>query len=316
MFVEDRLLTSDATHLRLYDLTTSPPSLLAEVVQPGQVCVFGEDPAGEAIAVRDGLVARSFTPLETRSWTEAPSHVGLYMASDLSLIRHLELPVRLDHQSLALGPDARSIVSVFRGAGGIAFDAETGDEQWRLPGEIGSGTSVSPEGRWVAMGETGQGGGFFTLIDTQAAGGPDKIQLDPPSSRAPLYDSPFESMFTADGRFVLFTSSAWGRSGLACYPVDPDQTAEHWSRIIDSPPDDEESEFWDAPWLQLALGDTLALAGDAGFILAVRIDSGDALDPLVYDAADDFRFAADSKRRCVWVTRHKAPAPVPFPDDW
>lgn len=312
-----RLVTSDARRLRLHGLDGGSPRMLAEVEQPGEVPYFEQSPAGERLTHGGGIVARSFTPLgRSEHWTETPTSVGLYAEADLSTIAVLDLAHRLDHESLALSPDGRTIGSVSRGSGAIAFDARTGEQRWLLPGEISSGTSWSPDGRWLALGETGQGGGDYKLVDTRPEAGGDPVEhlLPQPTAEFPLYDSPFRSAFARDGRFVVFTGSAWGTGGVAVYDVATRQ--ELWSTAIDVTGDDEESESWLAPEVDLALDDSLVLVGQDGLVLAFRAADGTPLSSLEFERADARYFAADSTRRGVWVTRGGEPVLVPFPDDW
>lgn len=316
-----RLVTSDAQRLRLYQLDGSldgeSPRLIAEVEQPGEVPYFEQSPAGERLAHGGGIVARSFTPLGlSEHWTEAPTSVGLYAEADLSPIAVLDLAHRLDHESLALSPDGRTIGSVSRGSGAMAFDASTGEQRWLLPGEIASGTSWSPDGRWLALGETGQADGELTLVDTRPEGGGDPVKhvLPAPSSGTDLCDSPFRSMFTRDGRHVIFTSASWGEGGVAVYDVATRE--ELWSASFSTADDDEELESWPAPEVDLALDDSLVLVGQDGLVQAYRAADGEELSPLEFERADARYFAADSARRGVWVTRGGEPVLVPFPADW
>jgi WD40 repeat protein len=316
-----RLVTSDAQRLRLYSLDGAldegTPRMLAEVEQPGEVPYFEQSPAGERLAHGGGIVARSFTPLGlSEHWTEAPTSVGLYAEADLAPIAVLDLAHRLDHESLALSPDGRTIASVSRGSGAIAFDASTGEQRWMLRGEIASGTSWSPDGRFLALGETGQAGGDLTLVDPRPEGGgePVKHELSAPSSEAGLCDSPFRSTFTRDGRLVIFTSASWGEGGVAVYDVATRQ--ERWSATFPTADDDEELESWPAPEVDLGLDDALVLVGQDGRVQAYRTADGKPLSSLEFERADARYFAADSNRRGVWVTRGGEPVLVPFPDDW
>jgi WD40 repeat protein len=312
-----RLVTSDAQRLCLYVLDRSEPRKLAEVEQPGERPYFEQSPAGERLTHGGGIVARSFTPLaQEQHWTEVPTSVGLYAEADLATIAVLELGHRLDHESLAVSPDGRLLASVSRGSGAIVFDARTGAKLWQLAGEIASGVSWSPDGRWLALGETGQAGGELTLIDTRPedGGAPRKHVLPEPSSRAGLYDSPFRSVFSRDGRSVVLTSSSWGSGGVAVYHVAT--RAERWSAMFPTAGDDEELESWPAVELDLALDDGLALVGQDGRVQAYRMASGDELSTLQHEDADSRYFAADSARRGLWVTRGGEPTLVPFPEDW
>jgi WD40 repeat protein len=317
-----RLVTSDAQRLCLYDLGDGRPRRVTQLDQPGELPYFEQSPAGERLTHGGGggggggIVARSFTPCgRSEHWTEAPTSVGLYAEADLSTIAVLDLQHRLDHESLALSPDGLLIASVSRGSGPIVFDARTGEQRWVLPGEIASGVSWSPDGRWLALGETGQADGELTLVDTQPTSGgkPIKHVLPHPQAEIGLYDSPFRSMFSRDGRWVVFTSASWGVGGVSVYDVATRQ--ERWS--VDLPTtDEEEAESWPAPEVDLAQGDGLVLVGQDGRVQAFRATNGDSLSRLEHERADARYFAADSARRGLWVTRGGEPVLVPFPDDW
>lgn len=311
-----RLVTSDAQRLRLYDVEAAPPRLVAALEQPGELPFFDQSPAGERIASAAGIIARSFTPLGAAThWTETPTKVGLYAAADLATIRVLEVGERLDHDSLALSPDGTQIVSVSRGGGLAVFDATSGARLVSLDGDIASGTSASPDGRFVALGETDQGGGVLTLVELQPTGGgaPVKHELPEPEYGSGLNDSPFCSRFTADGRHVVFTSAAWGSVGVVVYDVAT--RAELWSEGMDMV-GDEEAESWPAAELALALDDVLVLVGQDGLVRAFRREGGEALSPLEFEPGDSRHFAADSRRRGIWITREGEPQLVPFPRDW
>lgn len=311
-----RLVTSDAERLCLYELRDGAPSLLTEVRQPGQIPYFEQSPAGERLTHGAGVVVRSFTPLDaTEHWTEVPSRVGLHAAADLSTVAILEVGERLDHESLAISPDGQHIASTSRGGGAVVFDARSGARLWAVDGEIASGTSWSPNGRWLALGETGQGEGELTLIDTRPEGGgePKKHVLPAPSGEFGLDDSPFRSMFSPDGRFVVFTSASWGTGGVVVYDVATRE--EVWSASFPVA-GSEDVETWPAPELDLALDGALVLVGQDGQVMAHGSIDGRERSPLEHHGADGHYFAADSARRGVWVTRGGQPVLLPFPDDW
>ncbi len=304
-----RLATSDAKRIVLWDLSAAAPVQIAEVAQEGQIPFFTRSPAGERLTVAAGLIARSYTPLGSKHWTSVPSHVGIYRDTDLTEVVQLELGVRLDHETLALSPDGSALVSTLRGAGPIAFDAKTGAELWRVEGSIGSGASWSSNGL-VAAGSTDQGPGELFLVDVEDR---TKRSLPKPSSKAPLYDAPFRSVFSKDGSVVAFSCQAWGSAGVTLY--DTETLAERWAhtpQVVG----DEEAEFWDAPELDFAFDDALVLAGQHGRVDAYRTADGSERTQLEFDPPDASYFAADSDRRCVWVTRKGQPTPIPMPKDW
>ena len=310
-----RLVTSDATLLRLYDLD-GQPKRLAQVEQAGELPFFEQSPAGERLARGPGFVARSFTPLGSpEHWTATATCVGIHAEADLAPLRLLALGERLDHESLAVSPDGSSLASVSRGAGAVVFDAMSGAKRWELPGDIASGPSWSPDGRYLALGETDQDGGVLTLIDTRPdqGGAPEKHELPDPEYGSGLNDSPFCSRFTSDGRKLLFTSCAWGLAGVVAYEVAT--RTELWSVDMDAT-GEEDAETWSAPELDLALDDALVLVGQDGRVQAFRLADGKELSRLEFEPADSRHFAADSCRRGVWITRAGEPVLEPFPADW
>ncbi len=310
-----RLITSDARALRLYD-PSGETELVTEVEAPGELPFFEKSPSGERMTHAGGVVARSFTPLGLDvHWVSAPSSVALYSATDLRRLALLELGQRLDHESLSLSPDGRLLASVARGGGAVVFDADTGAKRWQLDGEIASGICWSPDGRHLALGETGQGGGELTLIDTTPASGgaPEKLSLPPPTSKCGLFDSPYRTAFSGDGRLVVFTSASWGSAGVSLYDVAT--RAEAWSVSMPTT-DGEDVEHWLAPEVTFALDDRLILAGQDGLVQAFRTADGHELSRLEYERADARYFAADTGRRRIWLTRGGQPASVAFPDDW
>jgi hypothetical protein len=307
-------VTSDAEGLTLFELDAAgEPKPITSVAQPGQLPFFEQSPAGERMTHANGIVARSFTPLDAKEhWTNAPSSVGIHSAKDLSVRAVHDLGTRLDHQSLALSPDGKLLASVLRGAGAVVFDVASGQKLWELAGEIGSGTSWSPDGRWLALGETGQGGGVLTLIDAHAD--PQrKVALRPPSSGVGLYDSPFSSAFSRDGSRVVFTSSSWGKAGISVY--DGASHTEVWCKEMPTT-DEEDAENWLAPEVAFALDDSLVLAVQDGLARAFRAADGAELSQLSYAPAASRNFAVDSHRRRIWLGRGGNPSFEPFPDDW
>jgi hypothetical protein len=306
-----RLATSDAKGIALWDLKGDAPTKIAEVVQEGQLPFFTGSPAGERMTAAAGVVARSYTALGSKThWVRQHTHVGIYRATDLSEVAQLDLAVRLDHQTLALSPDGSTLVSTLRGEGPIAFDAKAGAEVWRVDGSIGSGASWSPGSNLVAAGSTDQGPGELFLVHVADR---TKQTLPRPSSKAPLYDSPFRSVFSTDGSWVVFSCQAWGAAGVTAY--DTATASERWAaepRVVAN----EEAEFWDAPELDLAFDDALVLAGQHGRVVAYQSADGTELSELEFDPPDAFYFAADSVRRCIWVTRAGQPTAIPMPSDW
>lgn len=311
----DRLITSDARRLCLYDIRETA-GRICEVEHASEPPFFDQSDPGERLALGGGVIARSITPPgRSTHWVETPTTVGLYAATDLARIAVFDLGQRLDHQSLAVSADGRMLASVQRGAGAVVFDAATGAELWHLDGSIASGPSWSPNGRHLALGETSQGPGALTIIDTtpDAGGAPQKTKLPPPRSGAGLYDSPFRSAFCAGGTRVVFTSSSWGVAGVAMYDVAA--RAEIWSTKMPTT-DDEGAEHWSAPELDLALDGALVLVGQDGCVQAFGAADGRERSRLEFERADSRHFAADSKRRGIWITRGGEPAFVGFASDW
>ena len=307
-----RLATSDAERIVLWDVSGDAPTKIAEVAQPGQRPLFSQSPAGERMTAGAGLLARSYTPLDAKGhWTDAKSRIGIYRDTDLSEVAQITARERLDPQTLALSADGSLVASTSHGAGPVAFDVATGEERCRVVGSIGSGVSFSTAGDLLAAGSTGQDGGRFFLVRLDDAR--EVVKLPRPSSKAPLYDSPFRSAFASDDSFVAFTCAAWGAGGITLY--DPRTTEERWAKKL-TLAGDEEAEHWEAPELDLAFDDTRVLVGQDGRIDAFAAADGTPLSVLEHEPADASYFAADTGRRCVWVTRGGAPTRIDMPADW
>lgn len=316
---ESLLIACDAETLRLYDIEGGEPTLVAERRRPGALSAFTEDPTGERVTeVRNGLFARSFTaPGQKGHWAEQHSSVGLY---DLSLaeVACYDVGRRLDDPTLALSPDGARLASVTYGAGVVVFDARTGEVQLEHPGQIGSGVSWSPDGRAIAAGDTDQSGGALYLLDLEGEAGSDerlvRRELPKPSSRTPLYDSPYDSVFSPDGGLVVFSNAAWGIRGVTAY--DPTGGEERWAVRFEMSEENEEAEFWDALDLAFAADGAVVLAGIEEGVRAFRANDGAPLTTLPCEGASSLYFAPDDIRRRVWFTREGELAWEGYPDDW
>lgn len=316
----DKLVASNLQSLRLYDISTSPPRLQKTLAVPSAQNPFSNDPNGERLSdFCAGHIARSLTPLgQPDHWTSQSSSVGIY-DTDLNEMKMLSVGRRLDDRSLVLSPDAKRLASISYGNGVVILDANTGEIIQSYKGSIGSGVSWSPDGRWIAAGDTDQGGGALYLIDTLAAPDTARVLLPKPTSKAPLYDSPFHSAFSADSLRVAFSSTAWGKRGLSVYDVTT--AAEVWSkafRVVSEDEDsDEEEEHWQTLDVAFAVSGRVVLMGlESSEVRAYRTADGHRLGDLFCGDASGPFFAPDDVRRCVWFMRDGEPARVDYPEDW
>lgn len=310
----DILIAGDLRGLKAYDIgDPRAPRLVASLDEPSAPNAFAPDSAGEQMSgVCAGLIARSFTaPGQDGHWAEQHSSIGVYDTA-LRPVARLPLGIRLDDRSLALSPDGTKIASVARGEGVVVLDARSGEVLAQHEGEIGSGVSWSPDGRWIAAGDTGQADGELYLLDMQAQGSAARVALPAPSCGAPLYDSPFESAWAADGSLVAFSCAAWGMRGVAVY--DAGTAQERWSDAFEMA--DEDEEEWRALRVAFAADSTVVLVGVEGGLRAYRAADGQPLTSMACDDEGGIEFAADDLRRCVWRIVDGAPVSTPYPPNW
>lgn len=316
------LITSDATGSRRYDLDARTgqaeglPVLVAAHPEPSTLNPFRQDPCGEALSeIRGGCFARGFTrPGRPDHWTAQPSQIGVY---DLSLtqLACLEPNLRLSDTSLALSPDASQVAAIHYGAGIQILDVATGRTLHTHPGQIGSGVSWSADGRWLAAGDTGQGGGELYLLEHSADGPLTRHALARPSSRVPLLDASFCSTFSPDGRHVAFSSVAWGRRGITVYEVI--SGTERWAhRLPTLPGEGEEEEHWQALSVAYASGGAVLLVGIEEGCRAYRASDGTPLPTLPCAGASTPYFAPHDAGRRVYYTRGGELASEPYPATW
>lgn len=310
----DLLITSDLRGLKAFDISDpAAPRLVASLDEPTEPNVFKPDSDGEQMSgVCAGLIARSFTPLrQDGHWAEQHSSIGVYDTA-LRPVARLPVGIRLDDRSLALSPDGLRIASVSRGEGVVILDARSGAVLARHAGEIGSGVSWSPDGRWIAAGDTGQADGELYLLDLQPEGEAVRVPLPSPSCEAPLYDSPFESAWSSDSALVAFSCAAWSMRGVAVYTAATAQ--ERWSDSFNMTTEDEED--WRALRVAFAAGNNVVLVGIEGGLRAYRAADGEPLTLLACDGDGGIEFAADDLRRCIWRLVGGEPISSPYPADW
>lgn len=309
------LIACDAQDLHLYDIFGGEPVLVASRSEPSDINPFGEDPTGERVTrVQSGLFARSFTDADQEGhWSARHTQVGLY---DLSLneVARFSTGQRLDETSLALSPDGARLASVQSGGGPVIFDARTGEVRHSHEGHMGSAAAWSPDGRTLAAGDSGQGGGELYLLDLDAEGTPSRRALPRPTSGSPLYDSPYCAGFSPDGALVAFTNAAWGSRGVTVYEVVSGQ--ERWSIKTGMLEESEDEEFWFALELDFALGGSVLLVGIEEGLQAYRTKGGAPLSALPCEGSTTQYFAADDLRRRVWFTNEEGLAWESYPEDW
>lgn len=309
------LIGCDSEVVRLYDVSDGTARLVAERRDPSVLNAFLPDPAGEKVSrIENGRFARSVTaPGQSGHWASQRSTVAVY---DLTLNEQSRFESqRLGDRSLALSPDGEVIASVARGAGVVGFDARSGARRFEEPGAIASGVSWSPDGRWIAAGDTDQSGGQLYLLDMTADAGERRRALPAPSSRAPLFDAHYESLFTSDSQLVAFCSAAWGQHGVVVYDVATG--TERWSETFMAEGDDEEEvEEWNSLELDLAADGRVLVAGIEHALFAWRVADGEVLTTLFCEGASALYFAVDEERRCVWFIREGAIASEPWPENW
>jgi hypothetical protein len=200
----------------------------------------------------------------------------------------------------------------------VVFDARTGARLYQAAGEISSGVAWSPDGRLIAAGDTDQGGGELYLLELSADGATTRHKLPKPSSRAPLYDSPFAAAWSPDGASVAFGSVAWGMRGIVVYDVAA--RVERWSLGFalggGDEDEDEEQETWEALDVAFVAGGAVVVTGLEGGLRAWRAADGAPLTTLGCEEATTTRFAVDEARRRVWFEVDGEVVWAAFPDDW
>lgn len=309
------LFVSNLAGIDGYRIEGATPQPFVSVARATAPNGFLVDPSGERMTESSaGLIARSFTePDHEGHWASAPSSVALYDTS-LAPVATYSVGQRLDDRSLALSPDGTRLASISRGAGVVVFDARTGAVVSEHEGSIGSGVSYSPDGRRIAAGDTDQDEGALYLLDF---GSSEVVRhaLPHPKAKVPLYDSPFESCFSADGALVAFTCAAWGRRGVVVYDVAT--RLEAWSAGYDMEgAAAEEEEAWNALRVRFAAKGCIVLVGVEEGIRAYRSADGTELTRLACEGAEGLHFAADDERAQVWVVADGAPIAIPYPGDW
>lgn len=316
---EDVLICADAQGLRRYVIDAQgTPRLEGSLSAPAHLWPYAPMPLGQRLSTVTpaGMFARQrdLAPRSPRG--ERRSSVEVYDVA-LTCVASFEVEAALEPLSLALSPDGRSVASVSHGEGARLYEGQSGALIASVPGHMASGVSWSPDGRYVAMGDSGQAGGALYLLDVQAPDGPQRLSLPKPSSKAPLYDSPYTSAFSGGGALVVFSCAAWGTRGLTLYEVGT--LSERWAISFAMDDEDgEEEELWDALEVSFACGGAVVLAGvEAGQLLAFGAEDGAALEPLLIPAASSFFFAADDARGVVWVcTTEGSPTGLPYPESW
>jgi WD40 repeat protein len=312
----DKLITSDTTALRVYALDGDQPALLASAPLDDAPNPYTIDRDGYPISAS---ASARFAQLRVTGgedgWWDAAQRVEL-RDLQLQLTATVPLGTVLNPISLALSPDASRVAGNLHGAGVAVWDVASGERVVDVEGDISSGVCFSPCGRYLVSGDTDQGGGELYLIDLEAEGGPQRLNLPRPICKMPLYDSSYASAWSPDGALVAVSGVAWGLRGVVVY--DPQTRAERWSHDFPMAGEDEdEEEFWSALDVAFAAGGALVVAGvEAGALRVWRAADGQELDPLACEGATSARFVVDDARRCVWIDADGQPARVDYPADW
>jgi hypothetical protein len=312
----DCLVACDAQWVRVYELRDGALALRWERREESALNAFSPDPSGEQVSrVEGSLFARSFTaPGQPGHWAEQRSGVAVY---DLALGERarFDAGLRLEDTALALSPDGLHVASVDRGAGVVVLDARSGERRWEHRGELGSGVSWSPDGRALAAGDSGQGGGELYLLEL-GADGVRRRALAAPPRRVPMGDAAFCSLFSADGARVYFASAAWGLHGVVAYEVATGEVC--WSASFEGGGEDEEDDSGEPRALELALvsGGEVLLVGIAGGVRAFGASDGAGRATLPCAGASGPWFAPHEPSRALWFVRDGALASAPFPGDW
>ncbi len=309
---EDTLITSDELGVQLYSLTLGAPALRARFAQPTLRGDFTLHRDGDAVTS-----VRGATFLRTLVSPDAPDTIQLARFDlELGLQGVAQASVLLNRARVALSHDGARLAATSYGGGVVVLEAATGAQVLAHPGHMGSCAVWSPDDRLIAAGDSGQAGGTFYLLELGAEGDATRHALPKPTSKAPLYDSPFDAAFSPDGALVAFASVAWGRRGVAVYDVAT--RAERWSVAFDmgGEDEDEEQELWEVLDLEFAAAGALVLNGIESGLRAWRAADGAPLTTLPCEGASSTRFAADDRRRRVWFERDGALAWEPYPADW
>ncbi len=311
----DRLVVSDREGVKVYDLGGVAPALMVQVGVPALANPFAEHRDGEQISeVRGGVFARMFTtPEGDEHWVKRPSHVTLFDL-DLTPVATYVMDRRLNDACLALSPDGASLASVAYGGGVVAFEARTGRVLREAPGDIASGTSWSPDGRMIAAGDTDQGGGELYVLELSGEEALVRHALPAPTSRAPLYDSPYASAWSPDGAVCAISCGAWSKRGVTVYDVA--ERVERWAVCYDMEVDEEDTENWEALDVAFVAGGAVVIAGVEGDLKAWRAADGAELSAVSCEGASSSRYVADEARRCIWYDCGGEPARADYPEDW
>jgi len=194
---------------------------------------------------------------------------------------------------------------------------------------MGGGISSSPDGRFIAYGDTDQGVGNLYLLHIEEEGEErsfackSHIALSRPSSNAPTYDAFYKTVFNASSSVVAFSSASWGSRGIALYGVPGGE--EMWSKQYDDVAGDEDvDEWWGTP-VHFCASDTLVVQGidGIGTVRCWGVSDGEQLSTLTVQCAREIPmpkpvdFAVDDANGVVWFQNEAGdPRSEPYPHDW
>jgi hypothetical protein len=299
---EKRLVVLGQSALRLFDVRTGAPVLVAERALADGYCVAAcdaylavivgnESPSGKAVK---NATLRKF------SWILEP--LG----------------------EVSLGTVEKNGVVLDASGGRVAFadwasfeiavaDAQTGQRLASGAASFPTGLSWSPEGARLFVGVTGQGGGAGLVVDVEKSA-PGNLQVTelPEGKPSPgLADASYFTVFGAAGQLAAVSNERWGGRGVFVYDVEAGVPL--WSRVLES--EAQETDEWYAFAASFASRDALLLVAGPGELRAYGARDGRELGAMAVpgDGRDGFIVEQDVPR--VWVAG-ETPTVHPFPRAW